>query len=131
MSNFAGWVKRAVEDNRVAESTGRRGHAGRGNAPIRRSAGNRRAHLAPFAELPVRPSPKDRGATMGLTSALNVSLNGLSLNETAIDVIGNNVANAGRPASRRRGRCSRHSWPTRSTPGRPPPPKGPVPPNER
>jgi flagellar hook protein FlgE len=32
---------------------------------------------------------------MGLTSALNVSLNGLSLNETAIDVIGNNVANAG------------------------------------
>ena len=32
---------------------------------------------------------------MGLTSALNTSLNGLSLNETAIDVLGNNIANAG------------------------------------
>ena len=32
---------------------------------------------------------------MGLTSAMNTSLNGLILNETAIDVIGNNVANAG------------------------------------
>ena len=32
---------------------------------------------------------------MGLTSALNVSLSGLTLNETAIDVIGNNIANAG------------------------------------
>ena len=32
---------------------------------------------------------------MGLTSTLNTSLNGLSLNETAIDVLGNNVANAG------------------------------------
>lgn len=32
---------------------------------------------------------------MGLTSAMNTSLNGLALNETAIDVIGNNVANAG------------------------------------
>ena len=32
---------------------------------------------------------------MGLTSALNTSLNGLSLNETSIDVIGNNIANAG------------------------------------
>ncbi|MCA9093114.1 MAG: flagellar hook-basal body complex protein [Planctomycetaceae bacterium] len=32
---------------------------------------------------------------MGLTSAMNTSLNGLQLNETTIDVIGNNVANAG------------------------------------
>ncbi len=32
---------------------------------------------------------------MGLTSALNTSLNGLSLNETAIDVLSNNIANAG------------------------------------
>lgn len=32
---------------------------------------------------------------MGLTSALNTSLNGLNLNETAIDVLGNNIANAG------------------------------------
>lgn len=32
---------------------------------------------------------------MGLTSALNTSLNGLQLNETSIDVIGNNIANAG------------------------------------
>ena len=32
---------------------------------------------------------------MGLTSALNTSLNGLVLNETAIDVLGNNIANAG------------------------------------
>lgn len=34
-------------------------------------------------------------ATMGLTSALNTSLNGLALNETNIDVLGNNIANAG------------------------------------
>ncbi len=32
---------------------------------------------------------------MGLTSALNTSLNGLSLNESTIDVLGNNIANAG------------------------------------
>lgn len=32
---------------------------------------------------------------MGLTTALNTSLNGLSLNETLIEVIGNNIANAG------------------------------------
>ena len=32
---------------------------------------------------------------MGLTSALNTSLNGLTLNETSIDVLGNNIANAG------------------------------------
>lgn len=32
---------------------------------------------------------------MGLTSALNTSLNGLSLNETMIDILGNNIANAG------------------------------------
>lgn len=32
---------------------------------------------------------------MGLTSALNTSLNGLALNETTIDVLGNNIANAG------------------------------------
>lgn len=32
---------------------------------------------------------------MGLTSALNTSLNGLTLNETTIDVLGNNIANAG------------------------------------
>ncbi|MFO1021225.1 MAG: flagellar hook-basal body complex protein [Planctomycetales bacterium] len=32
---------------------------------------------------------------MGLTSAMNTSLNGLQLNETTIDVIGNNIANAG------------------------------------
>lgn len=32
---------------------------------------------------------------MGLTSALNTSLNGLVLNETSIDVLGNNIANAG------------------------------------
>jgi len=32
---------------------------------------------------------------MGLTSAMNTSLNGLSLNETMIDVLGNNIANAG------------------------------------
>ncbi len=32
---------------------------------------------------------------MGLTSALNTSLNGLTLNETTIDVVGNNIANAG------------------------------------
>ncbi len=32
---------------------------------------------------------------MGLTSALNTSLNGLALNEVVIDVLGNNVANAG------------------------------------
>jgi flagellar hook protein FlgE len=32
---------------------------------------------------------------MGLTSALNTSLNGLVLNETTIDVVGNNIANAG------------------------------------
>ncbi len=32
---------------------------------------------------------------MGLTSALNTSLNGLSLNENTIDVLGNNIANAG------------------------------------
>ncbi|MDA1166052.1 MAG: flagellar hook-basal body complex protein, partial [Planctomycetota bacterium] len=31
---------------------------------------------------------------MGLTTALNTSLNGLTLNETAIEVIGNNIANA-------------------------------------
>jgi flagellar hook protein FlgE len=31
---------------------------------------------------------------MGLTSALNTSLNGLALNELAIDVLGNNIANA-------------------------------------
>lgn len=31
---------------------------------------------------------------MGLTTALNTSLNGLQLNETAIEVIGNNIANA-------------------------------------
>ena len=31
---------------------------------------------------------------MGLTSAFNTSLNGLSLNEQAIDVLGNNIANA-------------------------------------
>jgi flagellar hook protein FlgE len=31
---------------------------------------------------------------MGLTSALNTSVNGLSLNETAIAVVGNNIANA-------------------------------------
>ena len=35
------------------------------------------------------------GVIMGLTSALNTSLNGLSLNETAIDVLSNNIANAG------------------------------------
>ncbi|VAX38574.1 Flagellar hook protein FlgE [hydrothermal vent metagenome] len=32
---------------------------------------------------------------MGLTSALNTSLNGLVLNETTIDVLGNNIANSG------------------------------------
>lgn len=32
---------------------------------------------------------------MGLTSALNTALNGLGLNEASIDVIGNNIANAG------------------------------------
>lgn len=32
---------------------------------------------------------------MGLTSAMNTSLNGLALNEVAIDVLGNNIANAG------------------------------------
>jgi flagellar hook protein FlgE len=32
---------------------------------------------------------------MGLSSALNTSVNGLNLTETAIDVIGNNIANAG------------------------------------
>lgn len=32
---------------------------------------------------------------MGLTTALNTSLNGLSLNETAIEILGNNIANAG------------------------------------
>jgi len=32
---------------------------------------------------------------MGLTSALNTSLNGLSLNETEINVLGNNISNAG------------------------------------
>lgn len=32
---------------------------------------------------------------MGLTSALNTSLNGLQLNESVIDVLGNNIANAG------------------------------------
>ena len=32
---------------------------------------------------------------MGLTTALNTSLNGLTLNETAIELIGNNIANAG------------------------------------
>lgn len=32
---------------------------------------------------------------MGLTSALTTSLNGLSLNEQTIDVLGNNIANAG------------------------------------
>lgn len=32
---------------------------------------------------------------MGLTTALNTSLNGLSLNETQIEVLGNNIANAG------------------------------------
>ncbi len=32
---------------------------------------------------------------MGLTSALNTSLNGLALNETMIDVLGNNIANSG------------------------------------
>lgn len=32
---------------------------------------------------------------MGLTSALNTSLNGLTLNETTLDVLGNNIANAG------------------------------------
>lgn len=32
---------------------------------------------------------------MGLTSALNTSLNGLALNELAIDTLGNNIANAG------------------------------------
>lgn len=32
---------------------------------------------------------------MGLTSALNTSLNGLALNEAALDVYGNNIANAG------------------------------------
>lgn len=32
---------------------------------------------------------------MGLTSALNTSLNGLTLNEQSIDVLGNNIANAG------------------------------------
>jgi len=32
---------------------------------------------------------------MGLTTALNTSLNGLTLNETAIEVLGNNIANAG------------------------------------
>lgn len=32
---------------------------------------------------------------MGLTSALNTALNGLALNETTIDVLGNNIANAG------------------------------------
>ncbi|MBI3863957.1 MAG: flagellar hook-basal body complex protein [Planctomycetia bacterium] len=32
---------------------------------------------------------------MGLTLALNTSLNGLSLNETDINVLGNNIANAG------------------------------------
>lgn len=31
---------------------------------------------------------------MGLTSAFNISLNGLALNELAIDVLGNNIANA-------------------------------------
>ncbi|MBI1315042.1 flagellar hook-basal body complex protein [bacterium] len=31
---------------------------------------------------------------MGLTTALNTSLNGLALNETAIEVIGNNISNA-------------------------------------
>ncbi|MFN0196535.1 MAG: flagellar hook-basal body complex protein [Planctomycetaceae bacterium] len=36
-----------------------------------------------------------KGAVMGLTSALNTSLNGLSLNEVSIDVLGNNIANAG------------------------------------
>ena len=34
------------------------------------------------------------GELMGLTTALNTSLNGLQLNETAIEVIGNNIANA-------------------------------------
>jgi flagellar hook protein FlgE len=32
---------------------------------------------------------------MGLTSAMNTSLNGLALNETSINVLGNNIANAG------------------------------------
>jgi flagellar hook protein FlgE len=32
---------------------------------------------------------------MGLTSALNTSLNGLTLNETEINVLGNNISNAG------------------------------------
>src|SRR5688572_18694167 len=31
---------------------------------------------------------------MGLTSAFNTSLNGMALNELAIDVLGNNIANA-------------------------------------
>lgn len=35
---------------------------------------------------------------MGLTSAFNTSLNALSINETAIDVVGNNIANAGTDA---------------------------------
>jgi len=35
------------------------------------------------------------GDTMGLTSALTTSLNGLALNEQTIDVLGNNIANAG------------------------------------
>ena len=34
------------------------------------------------------------GVIMGLTSALNTSLNGLSLNETEISVVGNNISNA-------------------------------------
>ena len=34
------------------------------------------------------------GDRMGLSSALNTSLNGLRLNETKIDVLGNNIANA-------------------------------------
>ena len=32
---------------------------------------------------------------MGLTSAMNTSLNGLQLNEVSIDTLGNNIANAG------------------------------------
>ncbi len=38
------------------------------------------------------------GRTMGLTSAFNTSLNALGINETAIDVVGNNIANAGTDA---------------------------------
>lgn len=83
-----------IETDRIGEA------APRGTASDGRNADDRGAASGMGLRRRVgsrdpRVAEHHRGAVMGLTSALNTSLNGLVLNETSIDVLGNNIANAG------------------------------------